>query len=82
MAVSKASTLFFKYDESDLVSFVSLPSSIKSCNNCLNSTKFSLKAVMASDFADHLVLDKDFTVFPLMADLILAQRFVDAEKNL
>ena len=37
---------------------------------------------MASDFADHLVLDKDFTVFPLMADFILAQRFVDAEKNL
>ena len=82
MAVSKASILFFKYDESDLVSFVSLSSNVKSCNSCLNSTKFSLKAVVASDLADHLVLDKDLTVFPLMADFILAQRFVDAEKNL
>ena len=36
---------------------------------------------MASDFTDDLVFDKDFTVFPLMADFILAQRFVDAEKN-
>ena len=82
MAVSEASILFFKYDESDLVSFVSLSSNVKFCNNCLSSTKFSLRAVVASDLADHLVLDKDFTVFPLMADFILAQRFVDAEKNL
>ena len=37
---------------------------------------------MASDLAYHFVLDKDFTAFPLMADFILAQRFVDAEKNL
>ena len=78
MAVSKAFILFFKYDESDLVSFVSLSSYVKSCNSCLNLTKFSLRAVVASD----LVLDKDFTVFPLMADFILAQRFADAEKNL
>ena len=82
MAVSKASILFFKYDESDLVSFVSLSSNVKSCNSCLNSTKFFLKAIVASDLADHLVLDKDLTVFPLMADFSLAQRFVDAEKNL
>ena len=82
MAVSKASILFFKNDESDLVSFVSLSSNVKSCNSCLNSTKFSLRAAVASDLADHLVLDKSFTVFPLMTDFILAQRFVDAEKNL
>ena len=44
--------------------------------------KFSLRAVVASNLADHLVLDKDFTVFPLMGDFILAQHFVDAEKNL
>ena len=81
MAVSKASILFFKYDESDLVSFVSLSSNVKSCNSCLNLTKFSLRAVLATDLADRLVLNKDFTVFPLMADFILAQRFVDAEKN-
>ena len=37
---------------------------------------------MASDLADHRGLDKDFTVFPLMVDFILAQRFVDAKKNL
>ena len=80
MAVPKASIIFFKYDESDLVSFVSLSSNVKSWNSCLNSTKFSSRAVVASDLADHLALDKDFTVFPLMADL--AQRFVDAEKNL
>ena len=48
MAVSKAPILFFKYDESDLVSFVSLSSNVKSCNSCLNPTKFSLRAVMAS----------------------------------
>ena len=35
---------------------------------------------MASDLADHLAFDKDFTTFSLMADFILAQRFVDAEK--
>ena len=63
MAVSKASILFFKYDEFDLVLFVSLSSNVKSCNIGLNSTKFSLRAVMASDLADHLVLDKDITVF-------------------
>ena len=82
MAVSKASIHFSKYNESDLVSFVSLPFNVKSCNRCLNSTKFSLRAVVVSDLADHLVLDKDFAVFPLMTDFILAQRFVDAEKNL
>ena len=48
MAVSKASILFFKYDESDLVSFVSLSSNVKFCNSCLNSTKFFLRAVVAS----------------------------------
>ena len=48
MAVSKAFILFFKYDESDLVSFVSLSSNVKSCNSCLNSTKFFLRAVVAS----------------------------------
>ena len=48
MAVSKASILFFKYDESDLVLFVSLSSNVKSCNRCLNSTKFFLRAVAAS----------------------------------
>ena len=48
MAVSKTSVLFFKYDESDLVLFVSLSSNVKSCNSRLNSTKFSLRAVMAS----------------------------------
>ena len=37
---------------------------------------------MASDLADHLVLDKDFTFFPCMADFIFAQRLVDAEKKL
>ena len=47
MAVSKASILFFQYDESDLVSFVSLSSNVKSCNSCLNSTKFSLRDVVA-----------------------------------
>ena len=80
MAVSKASILFFKFYKSDLVSFDSLSSNVKSCNSGLNSTKFSLRAVVASDHADHLVLDKDFTVFPLMADFNLTQRFVDAEK--
>ena len=49
MAVSKASILFFKYDESDLISFVSLSSNVKSCNSCLNSTKFFLRLVVASD---------------------------------
>ena len=82
MAVSKASILFFKYDESDLVSFVSLSFNVKFCNNCLKSTKFSLWSVVTSDLADYLVLDKDFTVFPLMADFILAQRFVGDKKNL
>ena len=48
MAVSKASILFFQYDESDLVSFASLSSNVKSCNSCLKSTKFSLRAVVAS----------------------------------
>ena len=48
MAVSKASILFFQYDESDLVSFVSLSSNGKSCNSCLNSTKFFLRAAVAS----------------------------------
>ena len=48
MAVSKASILFFKYDESDLVLFVSLSSNVKSCNSCLNSTKFFLRDVVAS----------------------------------
>ena len=48
MAVSKASILFFKYHESDLVLFVSLSSNVKSVNSCLNSTKFSLRTVMAS----------------------------------
>ena len=57
MAVSKASILFFKCDEFDLVSFVTLSCNIKSCNSRLNSTKCSLKAVVASDLADHLVLD-------------------------
>ena len=79
IAVSKAPILFVKYDESE---FVSLSSNVKSCNSCLNSTNFSLRAVVASDFADHLMLDKDFTVFHLMADFILVKHFVDAEKNL
>ena len=48
MAVSKGSILFFKYDESDLVLFVSLSSNVKSCNSCLSSTKFFLRAVVAS----------------------------------
>ena len=82
MAVSKASILFFKCDESDLVSYVLLSSNVKSSNSCLKSTKFFLRAVMAFDLADHLVLDKDFTVFPLLADFILAQRFAEAEKKL
>ena len=67
MAVSEASILFFNYDESHLVS---LSSNVKFCNSCLNSIKFFLRAVVASDPADHLGLDKDFTVFPLMADFI------------
>ena len=46
MAASKASVLFFKYDESDLVLFVSLSSNVKSVNSCLNSIKFSLRAVV------------------------------------
>ena len=48
MAVSKAFILFFKYDESDLVSFVSLSSNEKSCSSCHNLRKFSLRAVVAS----------------------------------
>ena len=47
MAASKASILFFKYDESDLVTFVSLSPTVKSFSSCLNS-KFSLRAVVAS----------------------------------
>ena len=56
MAISKASMLFLKYDESVLVSVVSLLSNVKSCNCCLNSTKFSLNAVVACDLADHSVI--------------------------
>ena len=82
MAVPKASILFFNYDESDLVLFVSLSSNVKSCNSCLNSTKFFLRAIVACDLTDYLVLDNGFTFFPLMADFILAQRFVDVEKDL
>ena len=78
MAVSKAFILFFNYDKSDLVS---LSSNIKSYNSYLNSIKFFLTGVVASDLADRLVLDKDFTVFPLMADFILAQFFVNAENS-
>ena len=50
MAVSKISILFFNYDQSNLVLFVSLSSNVKSCgrSSCLNSTKFSLRAVVAS----------------------------------
>ena len=48
MDVFEASILFFKYDESDLVSFVSLSSNVKSCSSSLNSTKFFLRAVVAS----------------------------------
>ena len=48
MAVSKTSVLFFKYDEFDLVLFVLLSSNVKSCNSCLNSTKFFLRAVVES----------------------------------
>ena len=48
MAASKASILFLKYDESDLVLFVSLSSNVKSCCSCHNLTKFFLRAVVAS----------------------------------
>ena len=48
MVVSKASILFFKYDECDLVLFVSLSSNVKSCSSCHNLTKFSLRDVVAS----------------------------------
>ena len=48
MAVSKTSILFFNHDQSNLVLFVSLSSNVKSCGSCLNSTKFSLRAVVAS----------------------------------
>ena len=48
MAVSKAPILFVKYNESDLVSLVSLSSNVKSCNSCLNSTKLFLRGVVAS----------------------------------
>ena len=51
MAVSKASILFFKYDESDLVGFVSLSSNVKSCSSCHNLTKFLLRAVVASNIS-------------------------------
>ena len=48
MGVSKASILFFKYDESDLVLFVLLSSNVKSCSSCHNLTKFSLRTVVVS----------------------------------
>ena len=48
MAVSKAFILFFKYDESNLVLFVSLSSNVKSCNSCLKSIKFFFRAVVES----------------------------------